>query len=265
MSSACRAERAALAAALIAALPLAGAGAAPVLRLCVEPANLPFADASGQGFEVEIVRLLAHRLGRELDLVPVIQGVHGFARRTLGEGLCDVLTGMPAGAEGTLTTQPYYRSTWMFVARAGQPLPASFDDPRLATWRVAVPVVGEGWDTPPVAALARRGIVRSLRRYPIAVRQPAGPFAALAAGEADLAIAWGPVASWYVAHAPVPLVLAPTPAADGDIRFTAAAALAVRRGNEPLRLALDGALLEERDAVAAVLAAWHVPPAPSGE
>ena len=264
MSSACRAERAALAAALLVAVPLAGAEASPALRLCVEPANLPFADAHGDGFEVAVVRLLARRLGYQLELVPVIQGVHGFARRTLGEGLCDVLTGMPADAEAALTTRPYYRSTWMFVARAGEPLPASFDDPRLATWRVAVPVVGEGWDTPPVAALARRGIVRNLRRHPLGAKQPAGPLIAVASGEADLAIAWGPVAGWYAARSPVPLALAPTPAADGDVPFTAATALAVRRSNEPLRTALDAALREEREAVGAILAEWHVP-VPAGD
>jgi mxaJ protein len=271
MSSPCRVERrlaaaaAVAAAALLAGDPADAAAEAPPLRLCVEPANLPFADAAGDGFEVAIARLVAGRLGRELELVPVIQGIHGFARRTLGDGLCDVLTGMPAGAEGALTTQPYYRSTWVFVARAGEPLPASFDDPRLPDWRIAVPVVGEGWDTPPVAALARRGIVQNLRRFPIGAKQPAGPLAAVAAGEADLAIVWGPVAGWYAArHPSVRLAMAPTPAADGDVPFTAATALAVRRGDEPLRKALDDALLQEGEAVAAILAAWHIPLAEGG-
>lgn len=264
MSSPCRVERA-VAALLLAALPLASATAATPLRLCAEPANLPFADAAGDGFEVAIVRLLARKLDRPVELVPAVQGPHGFARRTLGEGLCDVLTGMPTGAEGALTTRPYYRSTWMFVARDRESLPSSFDDPRLVTWRVAVPVVGEGWDTPPVAALGRRGIVANLRRFPLGAKQPTAPLDAVVEGEADLAIVWGPVAGWYAGRSKVPLVLAPTPPVDGDVAFTGGASLAVRRDDRVLREALDAALREERDEVAAILAAWRVPPAGEGE
>lgn len=264
MSSPCRVERV-LAAVMLAALPLASGMAATPLRLCAEPANLPFADTEGNGFEVAIVRLLARKLDRPLELVATVQGPHGFARRTLGEGVCDVLTGMPTGAEGALTTRPYYRSTWMFVGRAGEPLPASFDDPRLRTWRVAVPVVGEGWDTPPVAALGRRGIVANLRRFPLGTKQPTGPLDAVAKGEADLAIVWGPVAGWYAGRSPVPLTLAPTPAMDGDVTFTGGASFAVRRDDGRLREALDAALREEREGVSAILAAWRVPPAEQGE
>jgi mxaJ protein len=229
------------------------------LRLCVEPANLPFADAAGGGFDVAVARLLAGRLGRELVVVPVAQGFHGYTRRTLGEGLCDLLAGMPTRAEGALTTRPYYRSTWVFVVRDGVPVPASFDDPRLTGWRIAVPVAGQGLDTPPVAALARRGLVDRLERFPVAARDQGGPLRAVAAGNADLAIVWGPVAGWYAARAATPLALGPTPDRDRDIPFTASTALAVQRDNAPLRDALNRVLASERDAVAATLAAWHVP------
>lgn len=265
MSSPCRhSGRAGL---ILLAAVLAGpaAHAAAPLRLCVEPANLPFADAEGGGLDIAVARLLSRALDRELVLVPVAQGFHGYARRTLGEGLCDLLAGMPAAAEGALTTRPYYRSTWMFVVREGVPVPTSFDDPRLAGWRIAVPLVGEGLDTPPVAALARRGRVDRLQRFPVAARDQAAPLRAVASGAADLAVVWGPVAGWYAARSDIPLALGPTPEEDLGIPLTAASTLAVRRADAALRDSLNRAIISEGDSLAATLAAWHVPVAgPAG-
>jgi mxaJ protein len=266
MSSLCRTRRGCLGALFLAALlAMPGARAAERLRLCVEPANLPFADADGGGFEVAVARLLAGHLGRDLELVPVTQGLHGYARRTLGAGACDLLAGMPPGAEGALTTLPYYRSSWMFAVRSGERLPVSFDDPRLRQWRIAVPVAGTGLDTPPLAALGRRGLVERLQRFPLAARDQAAPLRAVTAGAADLAIVWGPVAGWYASRPGSALVLGPTPPWDGGLPFTAATALAVRRDAAPLRDALNRALADEQGAVAALLATWHVPmPEPAG-
>jgi mxaJ protein len=260
MSSPCRTRGRRIGALVLAALLAAPAvrGAEP-LRLCVEPANLPFADVGGDGFEVAVARLLAGRLGRDLQLVPVTQGFHGFARKTLGADACDLLAGMPVGAEGVLTTRAYYRSSWMFVVRSGETVPASFDDPRLRRWRIAVPVAGAGLDTPPLAALGQRGLVERLQRFPLAARDQAAPLRAVTTGVADLAIVWGPVAGWYAARPGVALAMGPTPPLDGDVPFTAVTALAVRRDAAHLRDALNRALASEGAAVSALLAAWHVP------
>jgi mxaJ protein len=266
MSSRCRTRSLGLLAGGLALLVAAGAAAAPVLKVCVEPDNLPFADAAGGGFEGALARLLARDLGAALELVPVAQGPHGFVRSTLGEGRCDALMGMPAGADAVLTTRPYYRSTWMFVARAGGPSLASFDDPAARSLRIGVPVVGEGWDTAPVAALGRRGVVDNLRRFPAARGEAAAaPVAAVARGEVDVAVVWGPFAGWHARRQPVALTLSPTPATDGGVPLTVPIAAAVRRGNAALRDALDAAIAREGAEIGAILAEWRVPlAAPDG-
>ena len=63
-------------------------------RVCADPANLPFSNEAGEGFENEIAELFAEKLGRELQYTwyPMAQG---FVRRTLIENRCDVISATP--------------------------------------------------------------------------------------------------------------------------------------------------------------------------
>jgi YVTN family beta-propeller protein len=68
------------------------------------------------------------------------------------------------------TTDPYYRSTYVFVSRADHGLQslASLDDPRLRTLRIGVQLVGDdGANPPPAMSLARRGIVDNVCGYTV--------------------------------------------------------------------------------------------------
>src|SRR5215207_866793 len=131
MSSRCPEVFAMLAIAVASLLAPARAAepASPVLRVCADPDNLPYSAGDESGFENRIARLVADDLQAELRYAwqPLQRG---FVRKTLGDGLCDVLIGVPAGFDRVLTTRPYYRSGYVFVNRsAGTPLRA-FDDPR---------------------------------------------------------------------------------------------------------------------------------------
>lgn len=60
------------------------------------------------------------------------------------EDSCDVVLGVPAGFERTLTSAPYYRSSYVFAAREGRgPAIRSLDDPALRTLRIGVQLVGD--------------------------------------------------------------------------------------------------------------------------
>ncbi|TIS05029.1 MAG: quinoprotein dehydrogenase-associated putative ABC transporter substrate-binding protein, partial [Mesorhizobium sp.] len=47
-------------------LVLAGAADARELRACADPNNMPFSDASGEGFENKIAEIVAADLGAKL-------------------------------------------------------------------------------------------------------------------------------------------------------------------------------------------------------
>src|SRR5437667_7154552 len=109
MSSRC------LSAALL-ALATAAASATP-LAVCADPDNLPYSRRDGQGFEVEIARIVAAELQRPLELHWQPQR-RGFVRKSFAEAGCSVLMGVPLGLPGVLATKPYYRSTYAVVTRA---------------------------------------------------------------------------------------------------------------------------------------------------
>ena len=92
-----------------------------VLRVCADPNNLPFSNAGGEGFENKIAELLAKKLGKDLAYT-YYPGATGFVRNTLNAHLCDVILGMPQGNDLVQPTNPYYRTTYAIVTRAGSEL-----------------------------------------------------------------------------------------------------------------------------------------------
>lgn len=247
---------------LVAALAATGAHAQqPVVRFCVDPDNLPYSSADGAGFEVRIARIVAADMGARAELVwfPLKRF---FVRKTLGEGLCDVIPGVPAGFDPVLATHPYYRSTYAFVSPPSGP--ASFDDPRLGAARIGVQLVGNDLAaTPPGHALTARGMVDNVRGYAAYGDGPAAQrmVRALVSGQLDTALIWGPQATYFAAHAGVPLEVhaASAPAGLDGIPFEFSIAMGVKRGNKALRDALDQALAHRREEIRSVLAEYGVP------
>ena len=246
----------------------AAASTAGVLRVCADPNNLPFSNRERAGFENEIARLLAHDLGRALEYEWWPQR-RGFVRNTLSARKCDVVLGLPSGYELAELTEPYYTSTYVFVSRRGDRLRLrSLDDPRLRTLRIGLHTIGDDYaGVPPAQALARRGIVANVVGYSIYgdYSQPDPPrnlIDAVARGDVDVAIAWGPLAGYFAGRAPVPLVVSPIEAApdrtgEDPLRFPIA--IGVRKGDEALRGALQAALDRRQPEVQQLLAAYDVP------
>lgn len=237
------------------------------LRVCADPNNLPFSNDRGEGFENEIIGLVAKSLQAEVAYTWWAQR-RGFVRNTLKAGDCDVWPGVLSGLETLATTRSYYRSTYVFVTRADRGLDiASFDDPRLRTLTIGVQMVGnDAQNTPPTHALARRGITANVRGYMLygdysRPNPPARIIDAVADGEVDVAVVWGPLAGFFAATSPQPLRLTPvSPAMDGpQWPMVFDIAMGVRRGEPTLKAELDHALVENKAAIAAILARYHVP------
>lgn len=242
------------------ALAAAQAFAADALRVCADPDNPPHSRADGSGFENRIAELVAADLQRPLEYA-WLPDRRGFVRKTLGARLCDVIIGVPADFERTANTQPYYRSSYVLVERASDAPIRSFDDPRLATLRVGVPLIGNDLAaSPPGALLAQRGYTRNVRGFPLAGEQPCAQRAieAVVGGEIDAAVLWGPQAAYFARRAAVPLRVAILPA-PADAHFQFAIAMGVRRGDSALRDRLDDVIRRRRPDIARILADYDVP------
>jgi mxaJ protein len=231
------------------------------LRVCADPDNLPFSNEQERGFENRVASLVARELGARVEYTWWPQR-RGFLRKTLNAGSCDVVMALPAAMEVALTTQPYYRSSYAFVMQAGRhPGLTSLDDTRLHNLRIGVQLVGDdGANSPPAHALSRRGIVRNVVGFPV-YHDPARIVTAVAAGEIDIAIAWGPLAGYYAAQQHPPLRVVPVaPQMDGPaLPMAFDISMAVRWGDRTRRGMLDTIISKHRADIDAILAAYHVP------
>jgi mxaJ protein len=238
-----------------------------VLRVCADPNNLPFSNVREEGFENRIARLMADTIGARLDYTWYAQR-RGFIRNTLRAGACDLVIGVPAGYELTLTTDAYYRSVYVYVYRADRGLDLrSMRDPRLRNLKIGVHLIGDdGINPPPAQALGAQGIVDHVVGYMIYgdYREPNPPariIEAVATGELDVAAVWGPIGGYFAQHASVPLVTVPITdtAAFEPLRFEFAIAMGVRTGEHAFRDELNGILERRREDIHRVLDAYGVP------
>ena len=239
---------------------------AHVLRVCADPNNLPYSNERQEGFENRIAELVAREMKAELRYVWWAQR-RGYIRNSLRAGLCDLFIGMPTGLDMVLVTRPYYRSTYAFVTKRSGPHIASFDDPKLKRLRIGVQIIGDDFaNAPPAEALAHRGIVRNVRGYTVLgnYREPNPPsriVRAVANGEVDVAVVWGPVVGYFARKSTVPLRVVPvSPEVDVPyLPFVFDIAMGVRHGETALRDSLDAVIARRQRDIDRILADYGVP------
>lgn len=237
------------------------------LRVCAEPDNLPFSNRQQQGFENKIAAVLAHDLHAKLSFTWRKQR-QGYIRETLDAGLCDVVMGVPYGYERVLSTPPYYRSGYVFVTKRQRHLAfKSFDDPALQTLKIGLHAIGnDGSNSPPAHALARRGIVKNVVGYSLwgetAVKNPQGQVVdAVAKGDIDVAIVWGPLGGYFAKKYGKALEVSLVPADSGMPAqpFAFDIAMGVRKGEEAFAAQLEQSLERKRGKINGILTAYNIP------
>ncbi|HYG65191.1 MAG TPA: substrate-binding domain-containing protein [Thermoanaerobaculia bacterium] len=255
---------------LIAALFISCAPAPPArtLRVCADPNNLPFSNRQLEGFENEIAKVIAREMGARVEYTWWAQR-RGFFRNTLRAGLCDVVMGVPSSFELAMATRPYYRSSYVFVYPKDSGITVrSFDDPALRRLRVGVQMIGDDLhNAPPAHALASRGVIDNVRGYSVYgdYREPNPPariVEAVAAGEIDVAVVWGPLAGYFARRQAVPpLEIVPvSPQIDLPfLPFVYDISMGVRREDTALRDELDAILERRRPEIEAILDRYGVP------
>jgi mxaJ protein len=257
--------------ALLAALLLGSCSRARTLTACADPNNLPFSNRAGEGFENKLAEMIASDLHAKLRYVWWAQR-RGYVRNTLNEQECDFWPGIGSNVEMAATSRPYYRSTYVFVSRAGDKLHGlTLDDPRLKTLRIGVQMVGDdASNTPPAHALARRGIVSNVRGYMLYgdYRKPSPPseiVTAVEQGDIDVALVWGPLAGYFAARSPVPLRLDPVTPWMDDMQWPMHfdVSVGVRRDNQRLLKDVDRVLTRRAGDIRRLLEVYHVPLVPA--
>jgi mxaJ protein len=257
-----------------AALMSAGVTSAPQeLRVCADPNNLPFSNQKQEGFENKLADLIAADRGATVKYTWLRQR-RGFIRRGLKANQCDLVTGIPTASEMVLATKPYYRSTYVFAYRKSANLQLrSFDDPALRQLRIGLHAIGEdGANPPPVHALSHRGIINNVVGFKMfdvpSVENPQGQIIdAVATGDIDVAIVWGPFAGYFAKRQKQELEVVPvSPAIEPPgFPFVFEISMGVRPGETALKAEFDEILERRRRDVRRILDDYGVPQVQQGE
>jgi quinoprotein dehydrogenase-associated probable ABC transporter substrate-binding protein len=231
------------------------------LRVCSDPANLPFSSEKGEGFENKIADIVAAELKLPVEYTWFPQAT-GFVRQTLFARRCDVIMGYAQGAELVLGTNHYYRSTYTLVHRPGIGLDGvdTLSDPRLQGRHIGV-VAG----TPPATVMAMLGLIQHAKPYPLMVdRRYESPaelmIADIRSGEIDASVLWGPIAGYFAGKsAGSALNLVPLLKEDRGPRMAYRITFGVRPQEDDWKHQLNDVIAKRQGDIDAVLLAFGVP------
>jgi len=241
-------------------------------RPCIDPANLPFANTRGEGFENRIAELFARKLGMPVQAYELPQRMN-FIRNTLryrlpGEDFrCDIVMSVPAGFDQVWTTVPYYRSTYALVYPKGR----GFDQVKtgndlfsLSSDRRSKLKIGIHDKSPASAWLVKHGLEAQAKPYQMLSPDPdqyPGQIidTELAQGRIDAAIVWGPIAGYYAKRVKgVDLAVIPLKSEPG-VKFDYEIAMGVRYGEREWKETVDKLITENQPAITAILREYSVP------
>ena len=229
------------------------------LRVCADPANLPFSNRAQQGFENKIADLIGADLGVPVSYVWFPQTV-GFIRNTLRARTCDLVMGAVSGNGVMDNTSAYYHSGYMIVTRASDDITAtSIGDPALKDKRIGLVAA-----TPPTDLVLRHGLMDQVTAYALSADTRLGSPARkmlkdLADGVIDVALAWGPVAGYAIHHDGLPLHAAfITPEPDAP-RLDYRIAMGVRANEPEWRRRINQAIRTQRAKIEQILDDYGVP------
>lgn len=229
------------------------------LRVCADPANLPFSDKNQQGFENKIVALLAEKLGVETRYTWFPQST-GFVRRTLRIRECDLISGITTSSEKVQNTNPYYRSVYSMVYRKDSGITAT----RLGDEQLRDKKIGLVAGTPPANIVAGLGLLGNLKPYQLVADtrrdKPArNAINDVAKGETDVAVIWGPIAAYYAQQTGEDLTIVPLIHEESRVQLDFRVSMAVRYSETEWKHKVNDLLAEVEPQIQAILREYNVP------
>ncbi len=231
------------------------------LRVCADPANLPYSNEALEGFENRVVELVADELGLAPSYTWYPQST-GFVRNTLRLRACDLISGITTTSQLVQNTNAYYHSAYAMVYRAADGFDATRIEDVATDESLRFGVVA---GTPPADVLARFGALDRVQPYQLVAdtrveRPPLQAMADVADGTTDVAFVWGPIAGWYATtHPEDDLVVVPLVDEGPEVRMNYRVSMAVRYNETDWKHDVNRALEARADEIEAVLVEYGVP------
>lgn len=230
------------------------------LRVCSDPADLPFSNEKLEGFENKIADIL----GEELKL-PVtytwFPKAKGFITMTLARKKCDLVIGWGQGDEMVLNTNAIYRSTYAIVYKAGTGLDGvdTLADPRLKDKRIGVVQGSPGGNY-----VAKYGLMGNVHGFPMMVdRRYDNPaermMNGIRSGDIDVGVHWAPIAAYWAARGGEKLVVVPLLKEQGAGKIAFRITMGVRQGDDAWKRRLNEIIAKRQGDIDKILFEYGIP------
>lgn len=246
-------------------------------KVCADPLNPPYSTKNRDGFENKIAELFAKELKQTVEYTWFPQRI-GFVRNTLNAPIndkevdsknfkCDVIMGVPAGYDLTLTTIPYYQSTYVLLIAKGrgwdditEPLQlANLPLQRQEALKIAMFDQGPG-----TAWLQKTGLLDQGIPYQSMSGDDENNVAMqiekdLKAKKIDMVILWGPMAGYVTTQSPKnSYTMIPMQSSPG-MKFDFAMAMGVRNGDKARKETLDKLIKANADKIEQIIKSYNIP------
>ncbi len=232
------------------------------LRVCGDPGNMPLSNVRREGFENKIIDILAEDMNTQVTYYWRPYIARGLTRESFQENECDVLLDMPIGYEGVLSSEPIYKTTFVFASRSDRHYDIkSLDDPRLKQLKIGV------YQTSAIRqVLQQHGIFDNVVIHALShdadlkpEDQPAYQVQQVVDGTLDIAGVWGPFAGYYKTVKKAPIDIQPVNMMEDDFPLEFELGIGVRMSDRLLKYKIDLALEDKKAEIEKVLRDYGVP------
>ena len=246
-------------------------------KVCADPLNPPYSTKNKDGFENKIAEFFAKELGQKVEYTWFAQRI-GFIRNTLTAPVnerdvdsdqfkCDIVMGVPEGYDLALTTEPYYKSSYVLLIAKGRgwddikeaeqlsqlPLQrqealkiAMFDRGPGTTWLQQNGLLDQGVPYQSMSGDGENNTAMEMARD-------------FKAKKIDMVILWGPMAAYVMSQSPKNSYNVMTMKSTPAIRFDFAMAMGVRKGDKARKAQLDKLIANQTDKIQSIIGSYNIP------
>jgi mxaJ protein len=246
------------------------------LKVCAAENEMPYSNSKGEGFENKLAEFVGKELGRKIDYVGW-KDPRYFVRDFLDKNQCNLVIGLDAGDPRVATTEPYYRSAYVFVTKAQ-------DADSIQNWDSSL--IKKAHKIAFMPGTPAETMLRAIGRYNdmfnylnelVGFKSPRNQYvkyeadklvSEVASGKAEVAVLWGPAAARYVKDSKELLAMTVIPdnnvRADGQkVPHHFSTSMGVRKDNRELLQALNGIIKDKQDDIDEILETEGIPLLPN--
>jgi mxaJ protein len=242
------------------------------LKVCAAENEMPYSNNKGEGFENKLAEFVGKELGRKIEYVSWTDPRY-FIRDLLDKKQCDLVMGLDNGDPRVATTEPYYRSGYVFITKEQDSDAAQNWDGELIKKANRIAFMP---GTPAETMLRAIGRYNDMFNYLhelVGFKSPRNQYvkyensklvSEVASGKAEVAVLWGPAAARYVKESTIPLAMTVIPdnnvRADGQkVPHHFSTSMGVRKDDRDLLAALNGIIKSKQDEIDGILEAENIP------